>query len=144
MKVLDKQRSNELGRLDLGKVSDRRRVVQHIDVGDRDLVPNTREDMGSTNWVGGAPDESLWTRRAFDSVRPPGGMLAAFSYIAEQRGSHTRAPRPAEIDPHLAERTVGDWCAEDTQKRLTINRRNYAGGTNSCTAERVRRSPKFQ
>jgi hypothetical protein len=70
--------------------------------------------MGSANWVGGPPDESLWTRIAFDSVRPPGGMLAAFSHIAKQRGSHTCSPRPAEIDPHLAERMVGDWSAEDT------------------------------
>ena len=68
LKVLDEQRSNKLGRLDLRKVSDRRRVVQHIDAGERDLVPNTRKDMGSTDWIGGAPDESLRTQIGFDNV----------------------------------------------------------------------------
>jgi hypothetical protein len=43
LKVLNEQGSNELGRLDLRKVSDRRRVVQHIDAGERDLVPNTNQ-----------------------------------------------------------------------------------------------------
>src|SRR5271167_4208737 len=90
VKVRDKQRSNELGRLDLRKASDRRRVVQHSDAGGWGLVPNTRKDMRSTNWVGGAPDESLWTRIAFDGMRPPVGMLAAFGHIAEQRWRHPR------------------------------------------------------
>jgi hypothetical protein len=111
VKVLDKQRSDELRCLDLRKVPDRRRVVQHSDAGGWGLVPNTRKDMRSTNWVGGAPDESLWTRIAFDGVRLARSMLAAFGHIAEQRGSHTCSPRPAEIRPHLAERMVGDRSA---------------------------------
>jgi hypothetical protein len=68
LKVLDEQRSSQLGRLDLRKVSDRRPVVQHIDAGGWGLRPNTRKHVGSTDWIGGAPDESLWTRIAFDSV----------------------------------------------------------------------------
>src|ERR1700747_3247559 len=48
-------------------------------------------------------------------------MLAAFSHIAKQRGSRPCSPRPAEIDPHLADRMVTDRSAEDTQKRRTIN-----------------------
>src|ERR1700722_17818080 len=91
LKVLDQQRSNELGRLDLRKVSDRRRIVQHEDAGERSLVPSTRKDMGSTNRVRGAPDESLWTRIAFDGTRPPGGMLAAFGHIPKQGGRHPRS-----------------------------------------------------
>lgn len=53
------------------------------------------------------PDESLWTRIAFYGVRPPGSILAAFSHVAEQRGSsHPCSPRPAQIDPHLADPVI--------------------------------------
>jgi hypothetical protein len=41
VEVIEEQRSYELGRLDLRKVSDRRRAVQHDDVGKRSLVSNT-------------------------------------------------------------------------------------------------------
>jgi hypothetical protein len=41
VEVIEEQRSDELGRLDLRKVPDRRRVVQHDDVGERSLVSNT-------------------------------------------------------------------------------------------------------
>jgi hypothetical protein len=47
-------------------------------------------------------------------------MLAAFSPIAKERGSHPCSPGPAEVDAHLADRMVGDRSAEDTQKRRTI------------------------
>src|SRR5271170_5166164 len=76
--------------------------------------------MGSTNRVGGAPDESLWTRIAFDGLRPAGGMFAAFSHIAKQRGRHSRSSRLTEIGPHLLKLTVGDGSAEHTQKRFAI------------------------
>lgn len=120
LKVLDQQRSDELGRLDLRKVSDRRRVVQHDDASERSFVPNTRKDMGSTNRVRGTPNESLWTRIAFDGTRPPGGMLAAFGHIPKQRGRHPHSSRLTEIGPHLPERVVGDGSAEDAQKRFAI------------------------
>src|SRR5271156_3395465 len=76
--------------------------------------------MGSTNRVGGGPDERLWTRIAFDGLRPPGGMFAAFSHIAKQRGRHSRSSRLTEIGPHLLKLTVGDGSAEHTQKRFAI------------------------
>src|ERR1700722_14127961 len=76
--------------------------------------------MGSTNRVGGTPDESLRTRIAFDSVRPAGGMFAGFGHVAEQSGRHPRASRLTEIGPHLAECVVGDGSAEDAQKRFAI------------------------
>src|ERR1700744_4266 len=76
--------------------------------------------MGSTNRVCGTPDESLGTRIAFDGVRPPGGMFAAFSHIAKQRGRHPRSSRLTEISPHLLERMVGDGSAEHAYKRCPV------------------------
>src|SRR5271163_3563663 len=76
--------------------------------------------MGSTNRVSGAPDESLWTRIAFDGMRPPGGMFAAFSHIAKQRGRHPRSARLTEIGPHFPKRMVGDGSAKHAQKRFAI------------------------
>src|ERR1700678_4156221 len=76
--------------------------------------------MGSTNRVGGTPDESLWTRIAFDGMRPPGGMFAALGHVAQQRGRHPRSSRLTEISPHLLERVVGDGSAEHAQKRFAI------------------------
>src|ERR1700722_6986409 len=76
--------------------------------------------MGSTNRVGGTPDESLWTRIAFDGMRPPSGMFATFGHIAKQRGRHPRSSRLTEIGPHLLKRMVGDGSAEHAQKRFAI------------------------
>jgi hypothetical protein len=53
-------------------------------------------------------------------MRPTGGMLAAFSQIAKQRGSHPYSARPTEIDPHLAERILADRSAQDAQKCFTV------------------------
>ena len=76
--------------------------------------------MGSTNRVRGTPNESLWTRIAFDGTRPPDGMLASFSHIPKQRGRHPRSSRLTEIGPHLLKCMVGDGSAEHAQKRFAI------------------------
>src|ERR1700744_3719370 len=103
-------------------MSDRRRIVQHIDSGGRGLLPDTGKDMGSTNWIVGTPDKRRWTRVTFDGKRPTCGMLTAFSHIAKQSGRHASSARPTEVDPHSADPVIGDGSAEYAQKRFAIDR----------------------